>query len=441
MRTNPYRDPFTGVIHLNHPDIVAERVEAAVIFQGYPEDATSRYYETTIEVKQPKGDSTYQEWLGFGNSDLSSTLYKKDGPFKEAGYVGSKFADRPIFYHEAFPHPLALPGERHIVLVSSVLNEDFKTPHITNERHFVVDACKGIHPDNLPCFGGEVEVTLFTRDGMPLGLTMDDLLNPPPQGEFYKTAGANVSHLPNAVLVELKRALRNALPVKTVHREVAIKGCQIEGSWGYSSYSAEVQNHIQHLWKPIGFADSCMFIRWGFGTFFESVKGDGFDGLHASFLPKPLVSHLPDILDVNARKRELIRNNMMKVNGSGHHLHFSVPAMMEEGGYQWFLTHALPLFHERYDEIVECSGIGNVEYRLAATGCEAPPTTKPDKVEDMITVAGRIAPHRAPLKTGHQGKGPVELRTPAPNFRYYRMVGLITEILVEAQRRSGKLIN
>jgi glutamine synthetase len=238
-----------------------------------------------------------------------------------------------------------------------------------------------------PIFGIEQEFFLESKDGKILAFSEDTMSQPPPpQGQYYCSAGGRCAIGRECVDLAVKRCILAGLKVTGMNAEVA------PSQW-----------EIQICESGINAADQLVMMRYILDRTAERF------GLSVNYEPMP----------------KMLVASPGSWNGSGCHVNFSTKAMREDGGYNVILD-AMPKLEAKHDEHMRSYGEGN-EQRMTGKN----ETSAYGKFS--YGVGDRGASVRIPRETQKKGCGYLEDRRPASNMDPYMVTSLLTRTICENQ--------
>ena len=286
-------------------------------------------------------------------------------------------SDRILVPVRVVPDPVR--GGGNVLALCEVMNADGVTPHESNTRARLREILDAGASELEPFFGFEQEYAL-TRDGKPLGFPADG--EPPPQGPYYCSVGADVAFGRPIVEAHTRACLDAGLMLYGINGEV------LPGQWefqiGYRGAEAA---------DPLVVADHLWLARWLLHRIAES------HGVMASFDQKPVKGDW---------------------NGSGKHTNFSTAAMRDPKTGAEAIEAVVAALSARHPEHVEVYGHG-IEERL--TGAHETCSV----LEFKAGVADRGCSIRIPRHVATAGHGYIEDRRPGANADPYEVAARILE--------------
>jgi glutamine synthetase len=305
--------------------------------------------------------------------DQDPPVWSFDGSStKQANGTNSDCVLKPVFVtHDP------IRGGASILVLCEVYNTD-GTPHRTNKR-FDCKATEVANEEHECWFGLEQEYTLM-KNNKPLGFPEEG--EPPPQGDYYCSAGTGRTFGRNIVETHLYCCLKAGLQISGINAEVC------PGQWEFQVGPCKAVEVGDHLWVA---------------RYLLERTVEGFD-VKVSFDPKPVEGDW---------------------NGAGCHANFSTKEMRES--YDACVSAAEAL-GTNVTEHINNYGHG-IEKRL--TGEHETCSWKDFK----IGVSDRTASIRIPWQVAKDGKGYIEDRRPNANCDPYVVARLITNTVCRKENK------
>ena len=129
-------------------------------------------------------------------------------------------------------------GNPHVLVLCEVWNTD-DTPHITNERATCRELAE-TYQDQEPWFGMEQEYTLLNQNNKPLGFPEEG--EPPPQGDYYCSAGSSRTFGRKIAEEHLRACLYYGLNISGINAEVCT------GQWEYQIGPLDTLSVSDEMW-------------------------------------------------------------------------------------------------------------------------------------------------------------------------------------------------
>jgi len=291
---------------------------------------------------------------------------------KQANGTNSDCVLKPVFVtHDP------IRGGASILVLCEVYNTD-GAPHRTNKRSDC-KATEAANEEHECWFGLEQEYTLM-KNNKPLGFPEEG--EPPPQGDYYCSAGTGRVFGRNIVETHLYCCLKAGLQISGINAEVC------PGQWEFQVGPCKAVEAGDHLWVA---------------RYLLERTVEGFD-VEVSFDPKPVEGDW---------------------NGAGCHTNFSTKEMRESYDACVVAAEALGT---NIAEHIDNYGHG-IEKRL--TGEHETCSWKDFK----IGVSDRTASIRIPWQVAKDGKGYIEDRRPNANCDPYVVTRLITNTVCRKENK------
>jgi len=275
----------------------------------------------------------------------------------------------------AFVVPDPFRGNPHVFVLCEVWNTD-DTPHVSNERA----ACRELaqlYKNHETWFGMEQEYTLLRQDSLkPLGFPSDG--EPPPQGDYYCSAGTERTFGRSVAEEHMRACLYAGLHLSGINAEVC------PGQWEYQIGPLDAVSVSDEMWI-------------------------------ARYIMERVSEHQDIVVSWSGKPMD------GDWNGAGCHTNFSTKEMRENYDACVAACEALgnnPMSH------IENYGEGIVD-RL--TGAHETCSYK----EFKYGVSDRTASVRIPWQVAKQQKGYVEDRRPNANCDPYKVTRLIIDTVCQ----------
>jgi glutamine synthetase len=265
-------------------------------------------------------------------------------------------------------------GGPHILVMTETLDKN-NNPHPTNKRAACA-ATMASAAGQIPWFGMEQEYTLLNLEGEPFGWPRHG--QPPPQGPYYCSAGADRAFGRELVDAHFHACLYAGVKICGINGEV------MPSQWEYQIGPCEGVSIGDHMWM-------------------------------ARFIIHRIAEELGVVVTFDPKPRE-------GWNGAGCHCNFSTKAMREDGGIQ-AIHDAIERLRTKHAEHIAVYDARNGEdNKRRLTGLY-----ETSSIHDFsFGVADRGRSIRIPRQVAADGKGYLEDRRPAANADPY----LVSERLV-----------